>query len=159
MFEPDLKSRKSIYEQVANNLKEEILTGVIRADEKLPSVREISKSLTINPNTVQKAFRELERQGYIYTVAGLGAFARAREDIKPDERMIAETRAKLSEDIRELYFLILDKAALKMEIERMVETLFRDEATSVINCDGVSRSAEAAGEDVLLRREEGNSDD
>jgi GntR family transcriptional regulator len=124
MFELDLKSRKSIYEQVVDNLKERILVGVIRADEKLPSVREMSKQLTINPNTVQKAFRELERQGYIYTVPGLGAFARAREDIRPDERAIAELKVKLTENIRELRFLIPDRAIAEKEVGAMIEDAY-----------------------------------
>ena len=72
MFEIDLKSRKSIYEQVTDNLKELIATEVLSSDEKLPSVRAMSKMLTVNPNTVQKAYRELEYQGYIYTASGLG---------------------------------------------------------------------------------------
>ena len=67
MFQLDLKSRKSIYEQVVDNLKEMIISGVLKSGEKLPSVRELSRMLTVNPNTVQKAYRELERQGYVYT--------------------------------------------------------------------------------------------
>ena len=58
MFQIDLKSRKSIYEQVIDNVKELIVTGVLPAESKLPSVRELSKTLTVNPNTVQKAYRE-----------------------------------------------------------------------------------------------------
>ena len=72
MFQVDMKSRKSIYEQVVDNIKELIVTGILSAESKLPSVRELSKTLTVNPNTVQKAYRELEHQGYIYTVTGLG---------------------------------------------------------------------------------------
>ena len=63
MLQLDLKSRKSIYEQVMDQLKEQIMTGQMATGEKLPSVRELSKSITVNPNTVQKAYRELERQG------------------------------------------------------------------------------------------------
>ena len=70
MFQLDLKSRKSIYEQVIDNLKELIMTRVLSTDEKLPSVRELSKEITVNPNTVQKAYRELERQGYVYKRSG-----------------------------------------------------------------------------------------
>ena len=55
MFQLDLKSRKSIYEQVVDNVKELIMAGVLSKEEKLPSVRELSKILTVNPNTIQKA--------------------------------------------------------------------------------------------------------
>ena len=74
MLQLDLKSRKSIYEQVMDQLKEQIMTGQMATGEKLPSVRELSKSITVNPNTVQKAYRELERQGYVYTTSGVGTF-------------------------------------------------------------------------------------
>jgi GntR family transcriptional regulator len=116
MFTLDLKSRRSIYEQVMDNLKESILTGVLKAGEQLPSVRELSKRLTVNPNTVQKAFHELERQGYVYTVSGVGTFAHAREDILPDERRIAETRSRLADDIRELYYLTADAKRVRREV-------------------------------------------
>jgi GntR family transcriptional regulator len=129
MFELDLKSRKSIYEQVMDKLKERILVGMIRPDEKLPSVREMSKQLTVNPNTVQKAFRELERQGYIYTVPGLGSFARGREDIQPDELLIAEVKSKLTEDIRELRFLMPDQASAQKEIDAIIKELYDSQTT------------------------------
>ena len=73
MIEIDLKSRKSIYEQVMLGIKEHILAGIIAPDSKLPSVRELSKELTVNPNTIQKALRQLESQGYIYSVSGVGS--------------------------------------------------------------------------------------
>ena len=64
MFKIDLKSRKAIYEQVVDNFKEMIISGVLKPDEKVPSVRDMAKELTINPNTIQKAYRELENRGY-----------------------------------------------------------------------------------------------
>ncbi len=105
MFEIDLKSRKSIYEQVVDNLKELILTGVLANDEKLPSVRAMSKTLTVNPNTVQKAYRELEYQGYIYTAPGLGTFVSGREGIPPDSAKVEELKNAIREAIRELLLL------------------------------------------------------
>ena len=85
MFQPDLRSRKSIYAQIVDKLREEILSGVLKPDEKLPSVRDLSRMLTVNPNTIQKAYRELERQHYIYTASGLGTFVEKKEARKPDE--------------------------------------------------------------------------
>jgi GntR family transcriptional regulator len=123
MFEIDLKSRKTIYEQVTDNLKEQILAGVIKHDEKLPSVRELSKALTVNPNTVQKSFRELERQGYIYTVTGVGAFAHERSDIEPDARFIEELTSRLADDIRELYFAIPDPQRILTITEEVIAHL------------------------------------
>ncbi len=66
MFDLDIRSRKPIYEQLVDKLKELIIHEVFKADQKLPSVRLLAKELTINPNTIQKAYRELEHQNYIY---------------------------------------------------------------------------------------------
>ena len=74
MIQLDLKSRKSIYEQIMDGFKELITRGVLHAGDKLPSVRELSRTLTVNPNTIQKAYRQLEADRYIYTVSGLGCF-------------------------------------------------------------------------------------
>ena len=77
----DLKDSRPIYEQVVERFKILILKGVISPDEKLPSVRNLAVDLSINPNTIQRAYGELERQGYIYTVKGRGNFASDRENL------------------------------------------------------------------------------
>ncbi|MCI1219253.1 MAG: GntR family transcriptional regulator [Bifidobacterium sp.] len=123
MIDIDLKSRKSIYEQVIFGIKEQILSGVIAPDSKLPSVRELSKQLTVNPNTVQKAFRELESQGYIYTVSGVGSFAYAPQDITPDDGLINETRSKLADSLRELRLLIPDRQVFARMVDELVQTV------------------------------------
>ena len=74
MFQIDLKSRKAIYAQIIDNFKRLIITGVLQPEDKVPSVRDLAQTITVNPNTVQKAYRELESQGYIYTVLGQGSF-------------------------------------------------------------------------------------
>lgn len=108
MFQLDLKSRKSIYEQVIDNLKELIMTGTLPTDEKLPSVRELSKKITVNPNTVQKAYRELERQGYVYTTSGVGTFVADIDGVRPDAKELELAKAKLDDDFRQLMFLGLN---------------------------------------------------
>lgn len=105
MFQLDLKSRKSIYEQVIDNLKERIMTGTLATGEKLPSVRELSKMITVNPNTVQKAYRELERQGYIYTTGGVGTFVADISGVRPDAKELEIAKANLDDDFRQLLFL------------------------------------------------------
>ncbi|MCT8977431.1 GntR family transcriptional regulator [Clostridium sp. CX1] len=77
MFELDLRSRLPIYEQLVEKFKELIITEILKRDEKLPSVRSLANELTVNPNTIQKAYRELEHQGYIYSVPGKGNFVAA----------------------------------------------------------------------------------
>ena len=66
----DYKDRRPIYEQVVSKLEELMLLGVLKENEPLPSVRALAMELSINPNTIQRAYVELERQGYIYTVKG-----------------------------------------------------------------------------------------
>jgi len=105
MFQLDLKSRKSIYEQIVDNIKELIIADILKSEEKLPSVRELSKILTVNPNTIQKAYRELEYQGYLYTVSGLGTFVAARKDVVMDEKKINEIKEHFRRVISELYYL------------------------------------------------------
>lgn len=121
MFQLDLKSRKSIYEQVMDNLKELIMTETLSVGEKLPSVRELSKQITVNPNTVQKAYRELERQGYIYTTSGVGTFVADRTQIQPDPRDLAAARHALDEAFRQLLYLGLSYEEAKQIAMTIIE--------------------------------------
>lgn len=74
MFSINYRDPRPIYEQVKDNLRLAIITGSITADQKIPSVRELAGQLAINPNTIQRAYRELETDGYIYSVPGKGSF-------------------------------------------------------------------------------------
>lgn len=76
MFALDFRSRAPIYEQLVEKIKELIINNVLKPDEKLPTVRDLAGQLTVNPNTVQKAYRDLEYRGYIYSVPGKGNFVR-----------------------------------------------------------------------------------
>ena len=69
------RDARPIYQQIKDGLRKLILTGAIAADEKLPSVRALATELAINPNTIQRAYAELESEGVIYSVAGKGSFA------------------------------------------------------------------------------------
>lgn len=74
MFQIDIMSRTPVYEQLINQTEKFILLGVLKAGDKLPSVRQLSGELSINPNTIQKAFTELDRRGIIFSVNGRGNF-------------------------------------------------------------------------------------
>ena len=117
MFQLDLKNRKSIYEQVIDSFKEEIVSGVLAPGEKLPSVRDLSKQLTINPNTVQKAYRELEREGYCYTVSGLGTFVSKPENVAGDPEQIAPLNAELVRIIRELRYQNVSPEEIRASVD------------------------------------------
>ena len=70
----DYRDARPIYTQITDGIRDQILAGVLQTGDKLPSVRELATQLTINPNTIQRAYRELEMQGWIATVPGKGCF-------------------------------------------------------------------------------------
>jgi len=69
------RDSRPIYEQIMDGIKELLMSGAIKKDEKLPSVRELASVHAINPNTIQRAYKDLETAGYIYSVPGKGSFA------------------------------------------------------------------------------------
>lgn len=77
MLQLNYRDAKPIYEQIKDGIRRLLLSNAIKADEKLPSVRELASSLAINPNTIQRAYRELEAEGYVYTKQGKGTFTSA----------------------------------------------------------------------------------
>ena len=101
MFKIDLKNRKPIYEQVVDNFKRMIISGELSENTRVPSIRDMAKTLGINPNTVQKAYRELESGGFFYTVLGQGNFT-----AKPPENNLEITALyeNLTKQIHELVF-------------------------------------------------------
>ena len=74
MFRLDLSDRRPLYEQIKERFEELIIKGILKENDKIPSVRELALKLTINPNTIQKAYRELENEGFIYSVKAKGSF-------------------------------------------------------------------------------------
>ena len=74
MIRLDYRDARPIYEQVRDGLRSLMVTGVLAAGEKLPSVRSLATELAINPNTIQRAYSQLETEGYVYTVSGRGTF-------------------------------------------------------------------------------------
>ena len=75
MININYRDPRPVYEHVVDGFKKLIITGIIKKDEKMPSVRELASQYAINPNTIQRAYRDLETQGYIYSVPGKGSFA------------------------------------------------------------------------------------
>lgn len=119
MFQLDLTSRKSIYEQIVDGCKELIVAGVLAPNDKLPSVRELSATLTVNPNTIQKSYRELEQKGWIYTVSGLGCFVSENAHL-PQEEQTKELYEKMKSTIRELLFLGVAEDDILQVLEKAV---------------------------------------
>lgn len=77
----DYKDRRPIYEQIIERFQDLIVKGVLKPDSQLPSVRSLAMELSINPNTIQKAYAELERQGYLYSIKGRGSFVSFNEEL------------------------------------------------------------------------------
>lgn len=74
MFFINPKNKTPIYEQLVQQLRHQIATGLLMPSEPIPSVRQLSIELGVNPNTIQKAYRQMEQEGLIYTVSGKGSF-------------------------------------------------------------------------------------
>jgi GntR family transcriptional regulator len=104
MFELDLRSRKPIYEQLVDKMKELIINEVLKPDEQLPSVRQLAQQLTINPNTIQKAYRELELQGFIYSQKGKGSFVNPI-NLGKDNEKIEQVKQELTKLLLEALYL------------------------------------------------------
>ena len=100
MIRLDYRDARPIYELVREGLRSLMVTGVLAAGEKLPSVRSLATELAINPNTIQRAYAELEAEGYIYSVAGRGSFVSAGDG--EHLRRIAELTGRLVPLLEEL---------------------------------------------------------
>ncbi len=104
MIQLDLKDPRPIYEQIKARIKELVISGAVSPDDKIPSVRELAQTLTINPNTIQKAYKDLETDGIIYSVKGKGNFI-ARLDKSATELRRNGLFEKLAKTAEELVYL------------------------------------------------------
>lgn len=122
MIQLDIGDHRPLYEQIRDKLKEMIIAGLLSENDKIPSVRELAGILAINPNTIQKAYRELEGEGYIYSVKAKGFFV---SEIKEngDSGKIAELKEEISPLIKELKFL----GYKKEKIFRIIEKIYQEE--------------------------------
>ena len=110
MISLDYRDGRPLYQQVKDSLRRMMLTGLLPPDEKLPSVRSLATQLAINPNTIQRAYSELEAEGYIYSVTGKGSFAAAGGGERP--RRIRELTQQLKPVLEELKTLGYTQEAL-----------------------------------------------
>ena len=121
MFILDLKSRVPIYEQLKTKTLELIMAGALGQDSQLPSVRSLARDLGVNPNTIQKAYQDMEKEGIIYSVAGKGSFVND----------ITALKAKETDTAMENLYLVLKQLkscnATKEQIIACVEKIFSEE--------------------------------
>ena len=111
----DYSDKRPIYEQIAARFEALIVSRVMEADEKLPSVRTLAVELSINPNTIQRAYMELEKDGFIYTVKGKGNF------VKRDEELMGRQKEKLLKGLEEQAFACVQQGVKKQEILNCIE--------------------------------------
>ncbi len=106
----DYRDARPIYEQISERYKTLILKGVLEPGEQMPSVRSLAMELSTNPNTVQKAYAELERQGFIYTVKGKGNYVSGSKELMENKK--AELAQQMAELLWEADELGLDREEL-----------------------------------------------
>ena len=117
MISLNYRDSRPIYEQIRDGLRKLIVTGALGADEKLPSVRALAAQLAINPNTIQRAYNELEGEGYIYSVPGKGSFAAANAAAD------SARRAELMTQVRELLSELRDLGVSQQELLALVKAV------------------------------------
>lgn len=126
MLEIDPRSSQPIYEQIINKIKENIMKGIMLPGDQLPSIRQLSSIVLANPNTVSKAYQELERTGVIETVRGRGTFIKTDYKAKVDEEKMSEIKLALKKLIIEMHYMGLTKEDLRKEVEEIYEDLERE---------------------------------
>lgn len=119
MVQLNYRDSKPIYEQIKEGLRKLVVSGALSAGEKLPSVRELASQLAINPNTIQRAYRELENEGYIYTLVGKGTFVAENNNV--DNTREKELLQDFDELVTELLYLKVSKEKLKERIDKVAE--------------------------------------
>ena len=112
MISLDYRDGRPLYQQVKDSLRRMMLTGLLPPDEKLPSVRSLATQLAINPNTIQRAYGELEAEGYIYSVAGRGSF------VSPEG---GETKLRVGELTAQLLPLLEELKTLGFTREELLQ--------------------------------------
>lgn len=109
MIKIDSRSSKPLYEQIVDNIKENVIKGYLKSGDEMPSVRKMAISLSVTPNTVSKAYQELERQKIIETIRGKGTYVADTSNIKVDDEKTEQIQKELKKQIIELKCMGLTK--------------------------------------------------
>lgn len=117
MLQLNYRDAKPIYEQIKEGMRRLLLSNAITAGEKLPSVRELASNLAINPNTIQRAYRELEAEGYVYTKQGKGTFASSEPSIHKTRE--DELLSSFDDVVSELFILDVTREELGHRMENL----------------------------------------
>lgn len=123
MIALDYRDRRPLYEQIAERFQELMFREILPQDTRLPSVRSLATDLSINPNTIQRAYQELERQGYIYSVKGKGSFVADNSRIRSG--MQAEWKERFTSSVEEG----MNLGVTEDEMEAMIRQRWRRPVT------------------------------
>lgn len=127
MFPIDPRDTRPIYEQIIDNIKEQVLKGSLKPGDQLPSVRQLAAMLTVNANTVMKAYSELEREEVIETIRGKGAFIAMVPSKVVTERQLVELRRVLKTSCITMHYMGMSKEQVVEEISKIYEELLKEE--------------------------------
>ncbi len=117
MIQLNYRDSRPFYQQIVEGIRQLIISEVLKADEKLPSVRDMAVSLAINPNTIQRAYRELEQDGYVYFLAGKGTFVAPRSDSSTERPQ--ELMKCFQDTVQELLYLNVPAENLIEKIQEL----------------------------------------
>jgi len=117
----DLQSRQPIYEQLKAKISELVLLGVLQPGDLLPTVRNLARDLGINPNTVQKAYQELERDNIIHSMVGRGTYISASDNLKD------QLRERQIQRVKSAVLLAKNSSVTKKQITKAVDEVFDGE--------------------------------
>lgn len=119
MIQIDYQDKRPLYEQVIEKLQSLIVLDILTSDTKLPSVRNLAIDLSINPNTIQRAYQELERMGFIYTVKGRGNFVASDNLWRNTEK---DNKIK---DFKEIIYQLNRLGIPKEELSDIIEEIYK----------------------------------
>lgn len=117
----DIRSSQPIYEQIIDGIKENILKGILQPGDKLPSVREMSSLITANPNTVSKAYMELERQGVTETIRGRGTYVSTNYIPRMEEERMGKLKEAIKKIVLEAHYMGIEKKDILEIIDQFYE--------------------------------------
>jgi GntR family transcriptional regulator len=126
IFVIDPRSSTPIYEQIISSVKESIIKGILQPGDKLPSVRELAGSLTTNPNTVSKAYSELERLKIIETLRGKGTFIAMNYKPKLEGDMMSKLKNELKQILLDAHYMGVEKEDMKKLLDEVYLELRND---------------------------------
>lgn len=124
MVQLNYRDVRPFYEQIKDEIRRMVIVGAVETDEKLPSVRELAARLTINPNTIQRAYRELEQEGYIYRVRGKGTYAAPQAQVQ-DER-VRMLQQQYEQVVTELLYLNIPREELQRWMDELGQEVQHD---------------------------------